>query len=50
MRAEIGDALYYLARACLELGYDFDEVARDNLKKLADRKERGVLQGTGSNR
>jgi hypothetical protein len=50
MVAEAGDALYYLARFCLETGYGFDQVALDNLAKLKDRQERGVLQGHGSNR
>jgi NTP pyrophosphatase (non-canonical NTP hydrolase) len=47
---ELGDVLYYWARACLETGQSADWVAQENLQKLIDRKERGVLQGFGSHR
>lgn len=47
---ELGDQLYYLARACRELGLSFDYVAESNIAKLLDRKDRGVLQGSGDNR
>ena len=48
--AELGDTLWYLARLSLEMGQPFELIAHDNLQKLDDRKKRGVLQGTGSNR
>ena len=47
---ELGDVLWYLAQLCNELNIDFSEVASRNLKKLADRKERGVLHGDGDKR
>ena len=47
---EIGDELWYLARLCSELSLDFGAVAYQNLEKLADRRERGVLQGSGDDR
>src|SRR5690349_3987742 len=47
---EVGDNLWYLARVCSELSLDFDSVATLNLNKLADRRERGVLQGSGDDR
>lgn len=47
---EIGDVLWYLAVFAHHLGIEFDVIATDNLKKLADRRTRGVLGGTGDNR
>lgn len=47
---EIGDTLYALAQLCECLGLSFDACAEGNIKKLADRKARGVLQGSGDNR
>jgi NTP pyrophosphatase (non-canonical NTP hydrolase) len=47
---EIGDVLWYLAVFAHEMGYSFDEVATNNIKKLQDRKARGVLGGSGDNR
>lgn len=47
---ELGDCLWYLARLADELGYNFDEVATINQRKLESRKERGKLQGSGDER
>lgn len=47
---EVGDNLWYLARVCSELSLDFGAVAGYNIAKLADRAERGVLQGSGDDR
>lgn len=47
---EIGDVLWYLARLAEELDYPLGYLAQANLTKLSDRKERGVLQGSGDNR
>lgn len=47
---EIGDVLWYLAVFAHHLGISFDDIAQANLKKLADRKARGVLGGAGDNR
>jgi NTP pyrophosphatase (non-canonical NTP hydrolase) len=50
IKKELGDVLWYLASVAAEIGVQLDEVARDNLKKLSARKERGTLQGEGDNR
>ena len=47
---ELGDVLWYVARLADELGWDLNQVARSNLKKLADRKARGAIGGDGDNR
>lgn len=47
---ELGDVLWYIARLADELGWDLNQVARNNIAKLADRKERGVIRGDGDKR
>ena len=50
MVGELGDVLWYLADACSTLGVSLADVAQANLNKLADRKARGVLKGSGDKR
>jgi NTP pyrophosphatase (non-canonical NTP hydrolase) len=47
---EIGDVLWYLAALCKEFNLNLQDVAQKNLDKLADRKARGTLGGSGDNR
>jgi NTP pyrophosphatase (non-canonical NTP hydrolase) len=47
---ELGDQLWYIAWMCVVLNLDMGQVARDNLKKLLDRQERGTLGGSGDDR
>ena len=47
---EIGDCLWYIAALCRDLNVDMTELARNNLRKLYDRKARGTLQGSGDKR
>ncbi len=48
---ELGDALWYLSQLASNLGSSLEEVAKMNIKKLADRAERGVVtKGTGDTR
>lgn len=49
-RKEIGDVLYYLAVCAHELGFDLDDIARENIAKLAKRQEEGKIKGDGSER
>lgn len=48
--SELGDVLWYVAMSAYELGVDLESVARKNLMKLALRKTRGTLQGSGGGR
>jgi NTP pyrophosphatase (non-canonical NTP hydrolase) len=50
MLEEIGDSLWYLAALCTELGVTLEQVAQDNLEKLASRQARGVISGSGDKR
>lgn len=47
---ELGDILWYLARAAYDIGYDLDEVALMNIHKLQERKQKGALRGDGDDR
>lgn len=50
LKKELGDVLWYVNFLTTQLGLTLDEVAETNLQKLVDRKERGVLKGSGDNR
>lgn len=47
---ELGDILWYVNSVAHLLGSDIEEVATRNLDKLASRKQRGKLHGSGDNR
>jgi NTP pyrophosphatase (non-canonical NTP hydrolase) len=47
---EMGDVLWYLSTLATELNISLDYIAKQNLEKLAARKEKGVLHGSGSDR
>lgn len=48
--AELGDVLWYMAQLATECGLDLDELAEANLEKLASRRRRAVLHGSGDDR
>jgi NTP pyrophosphatase (non-canonical NTP hydrolase) len=47
---ELGDVLWYCAMLANELDANMGRIMEGNLHKLADRKNRGVLGGSGDNR
>ena len=47
---EIGDVMWYCAVLAEELDMDLGHIMEKNLEKLADRKKRGTLSGSGDSR
>lgn len=47
---EIGDVLWYMAALSRDLGLSLEDIANNNLVKLADRQARNVIHGSGDNR
>lgn len=50
MKKELGDVLWFIAAIAADNGFTLEEVARSNINKLFDRRDRNVLQGSGDNR
>lgn len=50
IKKEVGDVLWQLSGLCSVMGWNLEEIARQNLDKLADRQKRGVIAGQGDNR
>lgn len=50
LKKELGDVLWYIAVMARSLDLTLDEIVELNVKKLADRKIRGVQKGQGDNR
>ena len=50
LKKEAGDILWQLAGLCRVMGWPLDTVGIGNLEKLADREQRGVIDGNGDNR
>ena len=47
LMAECGDICWQLSGLCTIMGWDLEEVAEYNLKKLAERKKNGTIAGNG---
>ena len=47
---ELGDILWYVSETCTQMGIDLNDVAKANLKKLAQRKKTDKIRGDGDNR
>lgn len=47
---ELGDVLWFVSELSNNLDISLAEVAQKDLDKLASRKERGVIHGSGDNR
>jgi NTP pyrophosphatase (non-canonical NTP hydrolase) len=50
LKKEIGDVLWYISQMAKELGLSLEDIAQHNIKKLADRAERGVIHSEGDTR
>lgn len=50
LKKEAGDVLWQLSGLCSVMGWSLEDIAQQNLDKLADRKQRGVVDGQGDNR
>jgi NTP pyrophosphatase (non-canonical NTP hydrolase) len=47
---ELGDVLWYISALASDLNLDLEQIARQNILKLQDRKNRNVVSGAGDNR
>lgn len=50
LQKEAGDILWQLAGLCSVMGWDLEDIAQQNLDKLASRQKRNVIDGNGDNR
>ena len=50
IKSEIGDCLWYIAVLADDIGCKLSDIANLNLIKLANRKEKGTIHGSGDNR
>lgn len=47
---ELGDVLWQLSGLCTVMNVSLEDIAKQNLNKLADRQKRNVIDGNGDNR
>jgi NTP pyrophosphatase (non-canonical NTP hydrolase) len=47
---ELGDVLWYIAALSKDLNIPLEDIARDNINKLIDRRNRNVIHGSGDKR
>ena len=50
LKKEAGDILWQLSGLCSVMGWRLEDIAQQNLDKLADRKSRQVIDGSGDDR
>lgn len=50
LKKELGDILWQISGLAYVMGWNLDDIAQMNLKKLASRQRRGVIDGAGDNR
>jgi len=50
LKKEIGDVFYYLVKLCSHYDLNAEDILQENIAKLKDRQNRGVLKGSGDNR
>jgi NTP pyrophosphatase (non-canonical NTP hydrolase) len=50
MMKELSDPMWYIANLAYDLEFTLEDIILTNVNKLQDRKERGVIGGSGDNR
>ena len=50
IKAEIGDCLWYIAVLASDFDIKLSDIASANIEKLATRKSKGTIHGSGDNR
>ena len=50
LKKEAGDILWQLSGLCSVMGWRLEDIAQQNHDKLADRKSRQLIDGSGDNR
>ena len=50
LQKEAGDILWQLSGLCTVMGWNIEDIAQQNLDKLASRQQRNVIDGSGDNR
>lgn len=50
LKHELGDIMWFTAGIAEVMGWTLEEVAQENIDKLASRQKRGVIDGNGDNR
>lgn len=50
LQKEAGDILWQLSGLCTVMGWNLEDIAQQNLEKLASRQQRNVIDGSGDNR
>ena len=50
IKKELGDVCWFVAEISTLLGLQLEDIMQGNLDKLASRKARGVIHGSGDNR
>ena len=50
LKDELGDVLWYVAVLAADLGLSLEEIAADNVAKLAARRQRGTIGVAGARR
>ena len=50
LQKEAGDILWQLSGLCTVMGWNLEDIAQQNLDKLASRQKRNVIDGSGDNR
>ena len=48
--SEIGDCLWYISVLADDIGVKLSDIANGNLEKLANRKKKGTIHGSGDDR